>query len=235
MSLITAVILTLHSATAWEQPAHALRRHITAALPVDQLFQRDVLGIRQASQVCQQATDTVCPDGNGCCPYGEPCAYTTTSGTRFGICEGFCPAGAATCTTPISACCPDVGATCGADGSCTVPSGSAVLPPSSAAGIGPQSSFRGPASTPVSVSSGVFNSPSLGLGQSTALTGHLSGSSAIVGHTSASAPASSPQAGGSQSSASVPVPTGGAPAAVGMPMGWLAVVLASIVCTVQQL
>ena len=246
MALITASIIMLHSAAAWEQPVHALRHHVTAGAPMDQLFQHGVLGIRQFSQTCPYATETVCPDGNGCCPDGSPCAYTTSSGTTVGICEGFCPLSAATCTTPITACCPRVGETCGSDGLCTAAPGSVFQPPLSSGPPVPQSSFQGPATTPVSTSAGAFGSSypapetAIGASQSTACTSHLpstkiSGSSADTSHSSPIAPASNAQATGSQASVSTAVTTGGATAPLKVTMGWFAVLVAGIVCNAQQL
>ena len=123
MFLITTSIIMLHRATAWAELVHPLRHRVTAGVPINHIFQRGVLGPRQA-ETCNVATETPCPDGNGCCPDGPPCGYTTSNGITLGVCEAACKIGAATCTTPISICSPDVGETCRTDGYCTAPPGS---------------------------------------------------------------------------------------------------------------
>lgn len=68
------------------------------------------LAARQAT--CGATTDTVCPDGNGCCPSGAPCAYDTGRPICRTPCNGSpCPGGG---------CC-DLGYSCptAVDGLCT--------------------------------------------------------------------------------------------------------------------
>jgi hypothetical protein len=231
--LITASIMMLHCATALEELVHPLRHQVTAGVPINQLFQRGVLEPRQVSQTCSFATETPCPDGNGCCPDGSPCGYTTSNGNTIGICEGVCPLGAATCTTPITACCPDVGETCGTDGYCTAPPGSLsqLLPSSGGAPL--HSSFQGPVTTSAVISSSApANShPVSGseIGASQTVSPQISGSSIF------SPMPSGGQATGSQASASGTVPTGGASAAARGWTGWFTALLTVMLTGVQQL
>lgn len=77
--------------------------HLRAALvtPAPRLNE---LNARQALQ-CQHATETVCPDGNGCCPFGQAC--TVFEGAP--ACAGTCGSNGPIC--PNKLCC-DPGENC---------------------------------------------------------------------------------------------------------------------------
>lgn len=101
------------------------------------------LAVRQG-MACAAATYTPCPDGNGCCPSGAACAYTTGRP----ICEA--PCNGASC--PGGGCC-DIGYACptAVNGLCTLTGGYPVptlsVPPLSPPPI-PSINPGGPMMTP---------------------------------------------------------------------------------------
>ncbi|KAF2668835.1 hypothetical protein BT63DRAFT_426098 [Microthyrium microscopicum] len=78
-----------------------------AALPEPNIL--EALFARQAG-ACAISTDTLCPDGSGCCSSGAAC-YTSNG---VGLCSQACPAGGPVCTFNggVAGCC-NVGDACG--------------------------------------------------------------------------------------------------------------------------
>lgn len=77
---------------------------------------------------CPAATETVCPDGNGCCSSGAAC-YTSNG---VGLCSQPCSAAAVTCTiNNVVACC-DVGQDCSPSGCVAGSNSASVTLPTSA-------------------------------------------------------------------------------------------------------
>jgi len=72
---------------------------------------------RQAEQ-CADPTDTLCPDGLGCCPVGEACTYQSVT---IPICAGSCGYPPVYCEGDYSNVCCDPGSSCdyASDGLCT--------------------------------------------------------------------------------------------------------------------
>jgi len=65
--------------------------------------------LRRQADACDDAGQSACADGNGCCSIGEVCTYE--SGVP--LCAGDCPVGGVTCVyNDVTACCADLGETC---------------------------------------------------------------------------------------------------------------------------
>ncbi len=65
--------------------------------------------LRRQIGECENPTETVCPDGDGCCAVGETC--TVRSGV--GLCAAYCKPGVVTCNWGgVQACCRELGSTC---------------------------------------------------------------------------------------------------------------------------
>ncbi|KAF2499707.1 hypothetical protein BU16DRAFT_280512 [Lophium mytilinum] len=77
-----------------------------------------LLAPKRQAETCVEATDTLCADGLGCCPMGEPCTYTSVT---IPICAGSCNAASVFCEGAYSNVCCEAGSSCdyASSGLCT--------------------------------------------------------------------------------------------------------------------
>jgi hypothetical protein len=172
--------------------AQAAFPQITPAFPVF-----DGLHPRQDSSKCISTGNTLCPDGNGCCPSNAACTSTISGGSAYPLCAVACDGGP-TCTTPITACCPR-GLTCAPDGLCNTPTGTntevlvSITPPTAISfqPTTPTTAPANPTTAPRASISSVFGEASSSIEVSVSTEESSLGTSQTVSPTSHSAPSAS--------------------------------------------